>query len=437
VGSNDELRVLIVAEHASARFGGEAILPLHYFRLLRRRGVEAWLVVHERTREELSRLLPEEANRIHYLPDTAVHRFLYWLGRPLPSRVELFTTGLLMRLLTQWTARHLSRRLVRAHCITVVHQPIPVSPKETSLLSGLGAPVVIGPMNGGMEYPPGFGRAEGRFASLFTHLGRRLAPLVNRFLPGKLQATTLLVANERTRRALPPGVRGRVVELVENGVDLGLWRETDTSPRDGPVRFLFVGRLVDWKAVDLLLDAFARVAEKESATLDIIGDGPMRPALEEQARRLGISSAVTFRGWVPQAEVARHLRDADVFVLPSLYECGGAVVLEAMAAALPVVATAWGGPTDYLDANCGILVPPTSPTELVAGLASAMLDLATSPSKRRQLGQAGRERVVREFDWERKIDRVLDLFSETVRRARGTTPRRLTRRNQQVRLASR
>ena len=54
-------RVLIVSEHASVKFGGEAILPWHYFRILRRRGVEAWLVVHERTRDELISLLPEEA----------------------------------------------------------------------------------------------------------------------------------------------------------------------------------------------------------------------------------------------------------------------------------------------------------------------------------------------------------------------------------------
>src|SRR5262245_34374896 len=155
-GSSRGLRVLIVAEHASARFGGEAILPLHYFRLLRRRGVEAWLVVHARTHDELSALLPEEADRIHYVPDTLSHRLLHVMGRALPARVEFFSTGMVLRLLSQLVARRMARRLVAEHDIDVVHQPIPVSPKETSLLHGLGAPVVIGPMNGGMTFPPAF-----------------------------------------------------------------------------------------------------------------------------------------------------------------------------------------------------------------------------------------------------------------------------------------
>ena len=83
--SNGHPRVLIVADHASARFGGEAVLPLHYYRLLRARGVETWMVVHERTREELSRLFPGDADRIHYVPDTRAHRRLWKLGRLLPG----------------------------------------------------------------------------------------------------------------------------------------------------------------------------------------------------------------------------------------------------------------------------------------------------------------------------------------------------------------
>jgi glycosyltransferase involved in cell wall biosynthesis len=419
------LRVLIVAEHASARFGGEAALPLHYFRLLRRRGVEAWMVVHARTRDELSALLPEEAGRIHYVPDTSAHRLLHALGRPLPARVHLFTLGLLMRLLTQRAARRVARRLVKERGIDVVHQPIPVSPKESSLLYGLGAPVVVGPMNGGMSYPPGLRRAEGRFVRLFNEAGRWASHLVNRLLPGKLRAATLVAANERTRRALPPGARGEVVELVENGVDFSLW-EAAGAPQeaggDRPVRFLFAGRLVDWKAVDLLLEAFREVVRRTPAVLDVYGEGPVRARLEAQAARLGLGGAATFRGWVSQADLCRALRSADVFVLPSLFECGGAVVLEAMAAGLPVVATRWGGPADYLDARCGVLVEPTSRGAFVAGLARAMTDLAAAPDLRRRMGRAGRERAAREFDWERKIDRMLEIYADAVRRGEPPPP---------------
>jgi glycosyltransferase involved in cell wall biosynthesis len=417
VRAASDLRVLIVAEHASASYGGEAVLPLHYFRLLRRRGVEAWLVVHARTQDELASLLPDEVGRIHFVPDTRLHRLLFLLGKPLPARVEFFSTGLLLRLLSQAVARRVARRLVAEQRIDVVHQPIPVSPREPSLLHRMGAPVVIGPMNGGMAYPPGFRRAESRFARWFTSLGRWASQLLHRVIPGKLRAETLAVANERTRQSLPRGVRGQVVELVENGVDLSLWPgEADRCEVAGPVRFAFAGRLVDWKGVDLLLAAFRPVAVRSEARLDIIGDGPMRATLEERAEGLGLKDSVTFHGWLPQAELARRLRTTDVFVLPSLYECGGAVVLEAMAAGLPVIATRWGGPTDYIDSECGILVDPSSPEAFVAGLSSAMIALADNPALRARLGRAGRERVVREFDWEQKVDRILEIYSGMVQR---------------------
>jgi len=107
------LRVLIVAEHASLKFGGEAALPLHYFRLLRERGMPAWLVVHERTRTELSAHFSQEAERIIYIPDTAAHRMLWKIGQRLPDRLSYFSTGFVMRVLTQWIQRRIVKDLVR------------------------------------------------------------------------------------------------------------------------------------------------------------------------------------------------------------------------------------------------------------------------------------------------------------------------------------
>ena len=111
-----------------------------------------------------------------------------------------------------------------------------------------------------------------------------------------------------------------------------------------------------------------------------------------------------------QQECARRLQRADVLVLPSLFECGGAVVLEAMAMGVPVIATAWGGPLDYLDETCGILVRPDSRQALVAGFATAMKTLAESPQLRDAMGRAGCARARQHFDWERKIDQMLKIF---------------------------
>lgn len=406
------VRVLVVAENASARLGGEAFLPLHHFRLLRERGIEAWLLVHARNRRELEALLPQERDRLRFVPDTIGHRALWAVGRFLPQRLEGATTGALSHVLTQLIQRRMARRLVAEERIDVVHVPNPVSPRQPSALHDLGAPVMIGPMNGGMTLPGPFRGRAGLVERAVVALVRAAAEPLNVLLPGKRRAALLLVANERTRAALPRAVRGVPVGMLpENGVDVRLFHPHSRSSR-GPVRFVFVGRLVAWKGVDLLLEAFSRVARACDARLDVCGDGPQRRALVRQARRLELGGQVSFRGFLPHGACADRLRASDVLVLPSLYECGGAVALEAMACGLPVVATRWGGPADYVDERSGILVEPTSRAGFVAGLANAMLRLARDPALRRSLGQAARRRVVTTYDWETKIARMLELYRE-------------------------
>lgn len=409
------MRVVIVAEHASTQFGGEAFLPLHYFRLLRSRNIEAWLVVHSRTRTELETLFPEDCHRILFVPDTWLHQLLYHCGRILPRRVREGTTDIISHLYTQISQRSIICRLVCEHKIDIVHEPMPVSPKYPSLMFALGAPVIIGPLNGGMEFPPAFQNRQSRLVKLTVGLIRRFSDLVNHLFPGKLRAQTLVVANERTRQALPAGVRGKIIELVENGVDLSVWHPVALEPKEPNkrVQFVFVGRLVDWKAVDLLLEAFQPVAAETGALLEIIGDGVMRQELEALTERLGLVGSVMFTGWLPQEQCAVKLQQSDGLVLPSLLECGGAVVLEAMAMGLPVIATNWGGPMDYLDSGCGILIEPTSREALVNELTNAMLKLAQSPALRQKMGGAGQERVLKYFDWERKIDQIIEIYQQT------------------------
>ena len=415
-------RVLIVAEHASAKFGGEAILPLHYYRVLRARNVPVWLLVHERTREELTALYPLDESHLLFVTDTWLHKSLWRVSQWMPTRLAGFTTGFAMRIATQLVQRRLIRELVEKELITVIHQPMPVSPKEPSLLYGFGVPVVIGPMNGGMDYPPAFRQMQSRVEWFSLALGRASANIMNRLIPGKRKAACLLVANERTKRALPSCVASTRCEvLVENGVNLALWQGSAKSARVAPppsavTHFVFMGRLVDWKAVDLLLSAFAHAAKSCSISLEIIGDGLERDSLEKFAKALKLSGShresgkVHFAGWLGQTECASYIRDADALVLPSLMECGGAVVLEAMAMSLPVIATKWGGPVDYLDESCGILVEPVSRVALVAGLAAAMLDLSSDPEKRIRMGLAARERVVKYFDWDVKVDIMMDVY---------------------------
>jgi glycosyltransferase involved in cell wall biosynthesis len=422
------IRVAVVAENASFKFGGEASLPLHYFSRLRARGMDAWLIVHGRTKPELELLFPDEQDRILYIPDRWFHKLIWKMSRPLPRRVSEATFGTLMVLINQWIQRAMVKKLVGEHGVNLVHQPIPVSPKAPSFLSGLGVPVIIGPMNGGMDYPAAFRTSESLFTRITVAVGRASANGINQIVPGKKNAKILLVANPRTRQALPSCVQGEVVEIPENGVDLCLWTLPFEYPAPSQLeskdqrnyrdqikstapRFLFVGRLVDWKRLDFVLHALVRLPD---AQLEVIGDGAMRATWTELAEQLGIAQRVQFIGWLPQPDCVDHLHRATALVLPSIYECGGAVVLEAMATGIPAIATNWGGPAEYIDESCGILVDPTSAETIVDGFTVAMQKLAGDPELRVRLGQAGREKVEKLYDWNRKIDHILEIYRQAV-----------------------
>lgn len=417
------MKVLIVAPNASAKFGGEAILPLHYFTRLPAVGVDTYMIVHERTRPELETLLGDRFCNVSFVTDTQVHKFLWRCSTFFPERIRTFTFGFLLSLLTQFEQRKIARKLIKEIGIDIVHVPIQVSPKLPSVIHSLGVPVVIGPLNGGMEFPPAFKHLQGFLERNFTVLARATSDVINRIFPGKRRATTLLVANERTRRALP-GTRAHVEIFVENGVDLSLFSSNLNSNAavQKDITFIFIGRLVDWKCVDILLEAAALVRKQScDFRLEIIGDGIEYENLRKLSKKLYIDDIVQFRGFLPQIECAKYLSKCCCLVLPSVYECGGAVVLEAMAMAKPTIASNWGGPADYLDQDTGILIEPGPSREcFTKSFADAMLKLAQERELCLKLGKSAYQRVVQKYAWSKKVHSMKKIYIEANQRYRQT-----------------
>ncbi len=279
--------------------------------------MDVWLVSHARTRAELTALFNSDP-RILYVEDTGLQRTLWRLGRRLPTQLAHFTLGFVSRLATQIAQRRVIKSLVAEHDIEVIHQPMPVSPREPSLLFGFGRPVIIGPMNGGMDYPLAFRASQGFMGQMLLQLGRASSDLMNLLLPGKRRAALLLVANQRTRDALPRTAAARVLSMVENGVDLSLWHATSAAidPQVETVTtFVFMGRLIPLKCVDVLLHAFKSVASQAPMRLLVIGDGVERKRLEHLAGDLGlldeqvdeapVRRCVYFLGWLSQSDCAK------------------------------------------------------------------------------------------------------------------------------------
>ena len=409
-------KVLICAPNATARFGGEAILPLKYFELLRKRDVDVRLIAHSRNRRDLDDRLGKDADRIMYVPDSKWHKMVWKAGKPFPRAVREAVFGSVMAWIDQHYQTRFIRECVKSGHVDIIHQPIPVSPLAPSWLYGFGVPVVIGPMNGGMNFPRGYEEYESFLTRKFVFAARFLARLLNRIIPGKKHASALLVANQRTREALPFPGHPNIIELVENGVNLDLWqpsKKTTRKPED-PFRLVFMGRMVDWKAIDLTLTAVS-LARRQGACvyLDLVGDGLEREHLKTVVKNLRLQDCVRFLGFLPQDECSHVLTQADTLILNSVWECGGAVVLEAMSAGLPVIGPDWGGPADYINADCGILVHPEPRETYASRIAEAIVALAANPDKCREMGIQGRCRVIAEFDWEKKIDRILEIYASS------------------------
>lgn len=424
------IRVLVVAHQASEKGGGAGALPLRLFGRLRARGVEAWLVTHDSTRTELGGLLPaNELSRVVFVPSLPGFARVFTWGKSLPSGSRTIAWWI-TQLERQIAMVPVVRRLVRDLAIDVVHQPLSVSPVTPSPLARLGVPVVMGPLIGGMELPPAFRNRDSGLAALVKKARPPVARAMNRVIRGRLRADVLLVADERTRSLLPVRARQHAVTATIIGVELGAWPAPDGQPGHGarpypadPTRFLFTGRLVDWKGVDILLESFARAAQQVPARLDIVGDGPERARLQAQASRLGCAESVRFLGWRDPSGCARCLQACDVFLSAALLECGGIAVLEAMASGRPVIATAWGGHLDTVDPAAGILVDVSSPDALVDGLASAMVRLAADPELRWRMGAAGRRLVEERYDWDKLADQRLRIYHQAVRGYAGNSTR--------------
>lgn len=172
-----------------------------------------------------------------------------------------------------------------------------------------------------------------------------------------------------------------------------------------------VSRLIEQKGLPYGLHAFALAAERyPQARLVIIGDGPLRPLLERQARALKLGDRVRFMGW--RADGARMMAGLDIFLMPSLYEGFGLVLLEAMAQSVPVIGSAVSAiPEVVVHGETGLLVPPRDVTALAEALDLLMGDVAL----RKHMGLMGLERLETHFSTALMVERTLALYRRLVR----------------------
>jgi glycosyltransferase involved in cell wall biosynthesis len=183
--------------------------------------------------------------------------------------------------------------------------------------------------------------------------------------------------------------------------------------RDGESLIGFVGRLIEQKGVDVLLDAFPAIRNHHPRSrLVIVGDGPLRQKMHARAKTIG--SGVFFAGWIDDA--MRAMAACDVMVMPSRWEGLGLAALEALACARPLVASDVDAlPEIVRDRETGLLVPPGDPE----ALAAAVVSLLDQPAWAERLGEAGRADVRERFSIQRMARATLDLYADVLAETRG------------------
>lgn len=208
------------------------------------------------------------------------------------------------------------------------------------------------------------------------------------------------------------GLDARKIRVIHCGIDGTRFRRAETADNiaddKAPLRLVSVGRLTEIKAQQYQIEAARRLADQGVAfRLRIIGEGDRRDALQQQIDTLGLAEHVELRGAQPSHVVIDELRHADVFVMSSLSEGIPVALMEAMAMRLPVVTTGVRGIPELVeDGVSGRLVA----VEDADALASAIAELADDSARRRQMGEAGRERVLRDFNAETEYRRLNALW---------------------------
>jgi len=266
---------------------------------------------------------------------------------------------------------------------------------------------------------------------LFTEHGRGYPDIVslkrklaNRVLVRLADGMTCVSNAVKQALVTLEGMPAERIEIIYNGVDTQRYAvsalpqlalRADLGITGEKLIVGTVGRLDPVKDHSMLLRAFASVhARIPRAHLVIVGDGEMRHTLEQLARALHIEHAVSFLGF--RSDVPRLLGLYDVFALSSHNEGMPVTILEAMSAAVPVVATAVGdNPYVVVDGITGIICPP----ENSASFADALTSLLEDPIKRQRMGDAGRQRVLREFTTERMANNYWHVYEMLTRRGRA------------------
>jgi len=314
-----------------------------------------------------------------------------------------------------WNRRALgmARRLHETVGFDLVHHLNYCGYREPGYLWKLDVPFVWGPVGGTQNYPLRFLLEADLVGAICEAVRTALNTLQLRFSPRVRQAarraTVLMAANSTNQHDFERVHRVRPVLFLETGVKTVSERAGRVRSESQPLRILWSGQLAAWKGLSLLIKALARVPKDVPWEVRILGQGRLERRYQRLARRLNVDEQITWMGWRPHRQALVQYDWADLFAFTSLRDTSGNVVLESLAAGVPVICLDHQGVHDIVTDDCGIKIPVTHPRDVTARLAEAITSLARDTEQRARLAEGALDRA-REYLWSRRGEQFAAFY---------------------------
>jgi len=419
------MRVLLLADSCNPEWPSLPIVGYNSARALSNHA-DVVVATHIRNKLNIEKVGLGKA-RVRYIDNEYIARPMYRIASFLRGGTETAWTANIAfaypsSIAFEWEVWKAFGTELQNRTFDIVHRLTPMSPTLPSPIATWSpVPFVLGPLNGGLKWPAQFRQELAREREWLYYLRRAY-----RYLP-YLQSTyrsasAVLAAFQHTIDDLPSNAAAKTINFPEIGIDPDIFQSKPHKAQTsrGQKVILFAGRLVPYKLPQVVVRAFAERQILRSHRLVIVGDGPERTAIEQIVRNCGLDAQVQILGWRPQSEVAKLMREADIFAFPSIRELGAGALLEAMACGLACVVVDCGAPASLVDDDRGIKVPLGTADEIVRDFGNAFERLVTEPVLTARLSAAACEHAMQFYTWDKKAQKILAAYNWTL--GRGPRP---------------
>jgi len=433
IADSKKLKVLLIIPNCNPDWVSVPLVGYRFYEGISQR-TDSTLVTHERNKTALHKLHPD--NKIIYIGESKFIRryfkFVHRLSELKSNMIWPLYHALTFPVYSEFNnlVYQKFKDVVRREDYDIVHTVTPILPRyPVKIIKACEhTPFIIGPVNGGVTFPKNFkkiARQEFSHLNFLRSIGRFSIPGYRKTYE---KADYILAGSTYTSNLLKKIFKisnDRIQIFYENGITESFLKKAteDTAPLKGDsaiINLLFVGRLVPYKGADILIDAIniLEPSIQEKIFLNILGDGPEKVALENKVDYLRLRQRVCFTGWVGHQETLKYYRNSDIFCFPSLREFGGAVVLEAMANALPCIVINNGGIGEYVNEKTGFKINPTTRNFVVKEIKRCIEALICDKGLRKSMSLEAIKQA-KQFIWSVKADNIIDIYRKAIDQRRS------------------